>query len=109
MSAAAKIADVHETASLARASAGVEAGADLAFRGRKAGEVGEGGGVVRDVCGAWYVAGGFGLGWFGAGGMDGLMKGQMMVEWEIDRQTAQVMLRQPKNTLLWSSLSSAPQ
>ncbi len=27
-----------------------------------------GGGVVRDVCGAWYVAGGFGLGWFGAGG-----------------------------------------
>ncbi len=41
--------------------------------------------------------------------MDGLMKGQVMVEWEIDRQTAQVMLRQPKNTLLWSSLSSAPQ
>ncbi len=27
-----------------------------------------GGGVVRDVCGAWYVAGGSGLGWFGAGG-----------------------------------------
>ncbi len=28
----------------------------------------KGGGVVGDVCGAWYVAGGFGLGWFGAGG-----------------------------------------
>ncbi len=51
------------------------------------------------------------LGWDGSGqgGMDGLMKGQMVVEWEIDRQTAQVILRQPKNTLLWSSLSSAPQ
>ncbi len=51
------------------------------------------------------------LGWEGSGqgGMDGLMKGQVVVEWEIDRQTAQVILRQPKNTLLWSSLSSAPQ
>ncbi len=31
------------------------------------------------------------LGWDGSGqgGMDGLMKGQMVVEWEIDRQTAQ--------------------
>ncbi len=42
------------------------------------------------------------LGWDGSGqgGMDVLMKGQMMVEWEMDRQTAHVMLRQPKNTLL---------
>ncbi len=40
------------------------------------------------------------LGWDGSGqgGMDGLMKGQMVVEWEIDRQTAKVILRQPKNT-----------
>ncbi len=38
------------------------------------------------------------LGWDGSGqgGMDGLMKGHVMVEWEMDRQTAHVMLRQPK-------------
>ncbi len=36
VSTAAKIADMHETASLSRASAGVEASADLAFGGRKA-------------------------------------------------------------------------
>ncbi len=46
MSASAKIADVHETAFLSRASAGVEAGADLAFGGRKAvAKLGRGGGL----------------------------------------------------------------
>lgn len=45
----------------------------------------------------------------GQGGIDGLMKGNVVVEWAMDRQTMQDMLRQPKNTLLLSSVSKAPQ
>ncbi len=33
------------------------------------------------------------------GGMDGLMKGQMMVEWEMDSADRTCDVTQPKNTL----------
>ncbi len=73
------------------------------------GEEREGGGWMRRVeclARSWWIWAEMVL---GRGGMDGLMKGHVMVEWEMDRQTAHVMLRQPKNTLLCSSVSRAPQ
>ncbi len=50
-----------------------------------------------------------GFGGSGQGGMDGLTKGHAMVEWAMERQTTHEILRQPKNTRLWSSVSKAPQ
>ncbi|RXN02779.1 hypothetical protein ROHU_013642 [Labeo rohita] len=107
MSTATKIANVHVTASLSCVYAAIKAGADLAAGGRwAAAKCGSGWGIhkARDI-------GLVDSGWddSGQGGMHGLMKGQLMVEWDNERQTAQEMLRQPRNTLLWSSVSRAPQ